>query len=444
MVKENEYIISSFKRLNKSLEVLNNEIIVLDFSHFSPCDKTKHSHYDIYFKSVASTEDYKAKYFDYIEGFVKRPESIWKKYAKGKQRLLYNFDNTNSCSNELGKDVYQNKKLKKFNVSVQNDFDAIEHLIKDFPQTSLLPGKCFIIYVEEHGDAQSIVYILLKEKIEIDPNSQVPIDLFHELPGQLKNFDAELHTLLIHEMVNSLVEEKTSLHRELQDLKTKMMFSLTTHSLKTHLNTTVIKEKNSFIRKLENHNELKEDFEKYLGKEITTLFRLTEILSLVDKINDKGMFVNAAIETELLCQSIVTYDLENHLAHFNRRNKIERSEPEIKINPAADYKSFTLPICIYGLYLGQHLIELFFNTLFENIVKHGKPQFGFRQLVINSEPNYIAFSNKTRDKNVPIDETNLTGNYRLFKKLFEETNSGALSIPPVIDHEFKLTITYGK
>lgn len=438
-----DYIISVFKKLNEALEALNNEIIVLDFSHFSPLGKD--DKYDIYFKSLASTEEYKSKYYTYISNFVRKPESIWRKYENGKQRLLYNFDNANSYeANKHSKDIFINEELNKSNVTVQKDFNAKEHLINDFPQTSLLPGKCFIMYTEEHGEAQSIVYVLLREKIPIDSRSEEPEDLLRKLPENLKGFDTELQSLLIHEMVNSLVEEKTSLYQQVQDLKTQTMFSLTTHSLKTHLNTTVIKEKNAFLDKLGNHNkQLKEDFEKYLGKEVDTLFRLTEILSLVDKINDKQKFIDAAKGTELLSESIVTYDLKEHLIRFNRRKNIERTEPDIKICSTANLEAFTLQITIYSLYLGKDLIELLFNTIFENIVVYGKPESGYRNLVIEVKKNQIAFSNQTLSQTIQLDETKLTGNYGLFKKLLENTNSGQLSIPSVTDHEFKLIIKYG-
>lgn len=438
-----EYIISAFNKLNEALKDLNNEIIVLDFSHFSPCDNSIGNQYDIYFKSLASTERYRSKYFNYISSFVNDSGSIWRKYEIGKQRLLYNFDNDNSEAEEFEKGIFQNEELEKANVKVQNNFDAEIHLIEEFSQSSSLPGKCFIIYSEEHGDAQSIVYVLLKEKISFVSREEGMMNLLAKLPESLKGFDTELHTLLIHEMVNSLVEEKASLYKQVQDLKTQTMFSLTTHSLKTHLNTTVIKEKNAFLDKLQNHDELKEDFQMYLGKEVDTLFRLTEVLSLVDKIKDKRKFIDAAKGTALLSESMVTYNLENHLIQFNRRKNIERTEPDIKIcSTSSHFDCFQLPIKLYGLYLGKDLMELFFNTIFENIVVYGKPESGYRNLAINTESNKIVFSNKTKDKTVQIDETSLTGNYRLFKKLLEDTSSGTLSIPPVSNHEFKIIITY--
>ena len=187
--------------------------------------------------------------------------------------------------------------------------------------------------------------------------------------------------------------------KEAERLRTKTMFSLTTHSLKTHLNTTVIKEKNAFLDKLENDDELKEDFEKYLGKEVDTLFRLTEILSLVDKIRDRQKFIETGKDTNLLSESMVTYNLQEHLTQFNRRKNIERTEPDIKICSMLPLNPFTLPIKIYELYLGKDLIELFFNTILENIVIYGKVESNYRTLVIQNNTNEILFANNTKDKN---------------------------------------------
>jgi hypothetical protein len=438
------YIISAFKKLNQSLEALNNEVIVMDFSHFSPNDKTKQNYYDIHFKSLASTEDYKSKYSNYVRNFFSDSASIWRKFEKGKQKFLYNFDNSNSENDEYEKGVYLNDNIDKSNVIVQKDFNAIPHLVNDFPKISFLPGKCFIIYAEEHGYAQSIVYVLLKEKIPIGSSSEEQKDLLRKMPENLKDFDTELYSLLIHEMVNSLVEEKGMLNEQVLKYKSQTMFSLTTHSLKTHLNTTLLKEVNAFSDELESYPKLKEKYDKYVKKEVHTLFRLTEILSLVDKMQDEKKITDTAKGGTLLSESIVYYNLKEHLDKFNKRKNLERAEFDIKICSTVDLESFILPVNIYALFLGKDLIELFFNTIFENIVAYGKVESGYRNLVIDTKKDQIIFSNRTLNKKTQLDETKLTGNYGLFKKLFEDTNSGSLSIHLQIDYEFKIIISYGK
>ena len=73
---------------------------------------------------------------------------------------------------------------------------------------------------------------------------------------------------------------------------------------------------------------------------------------------------------------------------------------------------------------------------------YGEVESNYRTLVIQNNTNEILFANNTKDKTILIDETNLTGNYRLFKKLLEDTNCGTLSIPSVTNYEFKITIGY--
>jgi hypothetical protein len=318
-------------------------------------------------------------------------------------------------------------------LKIQNDYDYT------YPKVCRLLWYYKKMQVEYKKETEKdfMVHFIRPSFIDFDHNMLLSLATNDLLDKE----ELAIVDLILFKIVGLMATERV---KEVEALKTKTMFSLTTHSLKTHLNTTVIKEKNAFLDKLVSFNELKEDFENYLGKEVDTLFRLTEILSLVDKINDKQKFINTAKGTELLSESIITYNLEEHLTQFNRRKNIERTEPDIKICSNANLKAFTIPINIYDLYLGKDLIELFFNTIFENIVVYGKPESGYRNLVIKIEENQMVFSNKTLRKIIPVDETKLTGNYGLFKKLFKDTDSGKLSISSAIDHEFKIIISYGK
>ena len=224
MNSQDPYIISAFKSLNHKLKKLGNEIIVLDFSHFSPCGID--NKFDIYFKFVASKETYKEIYHNYIKGAIEDNNSVWRKYQEGNKKLLYNFNNPISSDNPNNDGEFLDKSLpEKGNVAVRSDFDANKHLINGFADSTRLPGECFIIYAESHGDAQSIVYVLLKKKYESNPIENNFIDLNSELPDNLKDFDKELHALLVHEMVESLVEEKTFLYEQIKNVATRAAIS---------------------------------------------------------------------------------------------------------------------------------------------------------------------------------------------------------------------------
>ena len=124
--------------------------------------------------------------------------------------------------------------------------------------------------------------------------------------------------LILYRVVSQTSTEKM---REAERLKTKTMFSLTTHSLKTHLNTTVIKTKNAYRdNKLSHYPELTQAFEEH-SREVDTLFHLTELLSLIDKINNSADFKDAATEV-LFSQTMVSYNLKEHLQKFNERHTI--------------------------------------------------------------------------------------------------------------------------
>lgn len=230
---------------------------------------------------------------------------------------------------------------------------------------------------------------------------------------------------------------------ELQRLKTKTMLSLTTHSLKTHLNTTVIKTKNAFNKKLCSYPELKKlsfypeltgSFIKH-GKEVDTLFHLTELISLIDKIDKPKKFCESGINSKLLSTSVVNYYLKKHLEDFNENHKADN-----KIELINDYDIIKISIPIYGLYFGNKLLELFFNTVFENVLAYGKPENRKKKLSIETREKYWKFSNAIVDKSFIFDEQQLKGNLKLFKKLIEETKSGIFSIPSPDNYEFKIEI----
>lgn len=250
---------------------------------------------------------------------------------------------------------------------------------------------------------------------------------------QLTSDELAFVNLILYRVVSQTATEKM---REAERLKTKTMFSLTTHSLKTHLNTTVIKTKNAFRdNKLSDYPELKQAFEEH-SREVDTLFHLTELLSLIDKINNSVDFKDAATEV-LFSQTIVSYNLKEHLQKFNERHT---TSPDIEISP--EIEVFDFSITVYDLYFGEKLLELLFNTIFENIIAYGKPIDKKKKLNIEINGECWKFVNETVDETVKFNQEQVRGNLLLFKKLINETKSGTFSIKPE-NYKFEIEIKKG-
>lgn len=241
-----DFIIKAFKKLNNALK--NNEIIVLDFSHFSSRGDDEKNH-DIHFKFVSSKSGYNGKYKKYIQAAIDKETSIWRKYKQGNQRKIYNFENDNSLIS--GKPHYAVERTELLNKKIRSDFSAEDHLLPYFPNPTGLPGKCMVIYAENHGGAQSLVYVLLKNKID----TAETMDATEISSEDFLEFDKILKSLLLHEMVESLANEKASSSDQIETTATRaalsqmlsrnMAHNLGAHALNNLTNvTSLIKEKN--------------------------------------------------------------------------------------------------------------------------------------------------------------------------------------------------------
>lgn len=329
---------------------------------------------------------------------------------------------------------FQNK-----NKDIIESFIAKIKIIKEleteniFEKTSRLLWYYRNMQVEYFNEVEGkdfIVHFIRPSFIDFDHNMLLSL-----ATNRLLN-EEELATidLILFKIVGLMATERV---KEVEALKTKTMFSLTTHSLKTHLNTTVIKTLNSFYDKLKPYPDLKNAFEEH-GREVKTLFHLTELLSLTDKIDNKDKFYEAGVNTELLSKKMVPYNLKGHLQKYNDRNK---TSFDIEISP--EIEMFDFSISIYGLYFGEKLLELFFNTIFENIAAYGKPDDKKKKLCIEINDGHWKFTNAIVDESVEFDEQQVKGNLSLFKKLIEETKSGTFCIPPPKNYEFKIEIKLG-
>ncbi len=332
---------------------------------------------------------------------------------------IFQFQNRNK---DIIESFIANIKINK-ELETENIFEKTSRLLWYY-------RKMQVEYVKEVEGKDFIVHFIRPSFIDFDHNMLLSLATNRLL------IEEELATidLILFKIVGLMATERV---KEVEALKTKTMFSLTTHSLKTHLNTTVIKTLNSFDDKLNPYPDLKEAFEEH-KREVKTLFHLTELLSLTDKIDNKEKFYEAGINTKLLSKELISYNLKEHLQKFNDRN---RTSFDIEISP--EIEIFDLSISIYGLYFGVKLLELFFNTIFENIAAYGKPDNKKKKLCIEINEGQWKFTNAIVDESVEFDEQQVKGNLGLFKKLIEETKSGTFCVPKPKNHEFKIEIKIG-
>jgi transposase-like protein len=239
---------------------------------------------------------------------------------------------------------------------------------------------------------------------------------------QLTNSERAVINLFLYKIVSYMASDLQTLKAENADLRRRKSFSLTTHSLKTHLNTTVVITKNAFNDTLTGYPLLKEEFKEH-SREVDTLFHLTELLSLIDKIDNSEKFKKAATEV-LFTDTKVSYNFKEHLDKFNQRHN---TFPDLISIPTIE--KFEFDLTIYELFFGEKLLELFFNTIFENLLAYGKPNKDCKkELRIDITENSWTFKNDTLNKVVSVDEEKLTGNLELYRKLINETKSGLFSI----------------
>ncbi|MDA3820524.1 MAG: hypothetical protein PF590_08710, partial [Candidatus Delongbacteria bacterium] len=199
-----------FRKLNDALNKHDNKLLVLDFSHFSPKNE---KFFDINFRLLAKDSLFRCEYDRFIQDAINHEDSEWKKFKEGggNQKWLVNFepDLPPKPKNQVVQKNEPQTILKKRleNIEVTDDFEP-QDFVNGFPYKKYyLPGKCLVIYAEEHGKAQSVVYLLLENKL----GDYGEYDLTQAVPEALKEFDKELSALLLNEMVESLISEKYDL-----------------------------------------------------------------------------------------------------------------------------------------------------------------------------------------------------------------------------------------
>jgi hypothetical protein len=231
--------------------------------------------------------------------------------------------------------------------------------------------------------------------------------------------------LLIYRFVSEVAIKKLE---EFEGLRRKKSFSLTTHALKTEINTTIKPKINNIKKEID---KLSLPIQHPLNKHVNdlknrtkNLFCMASFITLIDKVKDKNEFVRSGSEgaDKLLVDKIEEIDIYEHCENYNLDNK---KNDDIVILPKSCPR---LSIKVYDVYFSKFALQNFLNTLFENLEKYGKRNENSEiELRISKTSLSWEFENDQKDI-TEIDESKLTGNLLLFQVLIEDTESGKFSI----------------
>lgn len=281
-------------------------------------------------------------------------------------------------------------------------------------------------------DKDFVVHFIRPAFIEFDHNVLLSLATSRQLEPHQLAFIA----LLIYRIVGQMAIEKT---KEIEELRRKRSFSLTTHSLKTELNTTIVPQigmvkdalrETPFPERLPLHKYVDD-----LERQGQNLFYMTGLITLVDKIGDKDTFVSSGLKQQLLVKAEEAINISQYCEEYNARN---RRLAEIVISGAPDQ---SLSIKVYGVYLSRVLVKLFVDTIFENISLHGRRRNKKVELRVSHSDHVWTFENDTRIEKVEVDVSRLSGNLLLFQTFIEDTKSGTLVIDSG-NHLFKVTCAF--
>ena len=238
--------------------------------------------------------------------------------------------------------------------------------------------------------------------------------------------------LLVYRFVSEVAIKELE---KIEQLKRKKSFSLTTHAFKTEINTTLIPQV-GIIQDLAKPTGIPDLISEIgeLDNQCTDLFYLTGIITLIDKIIEEKDFIESGKKDGLIESSKQTIDVSKYCENYNLKNKsLDRIIPQ-------GNTSMILNIKIYGEYLSERVIKLFYNMIFENINLYAERDENMNiVLKVSQSSKVIIFENDTDVDSFELKDDDLKGNLLLFKTLIEETKSGELLIKHE-DRKFKLIL----
>jgi hypothetical protein len=278
-------------------------------------------------------------------------------------------------------------------------------------------------------DNEFIVHFIRPSLIEFGYNILLSLATDKHLSAEQLSFIY----LLVYRIVNQMAIEKA---KEVETLKRKKSYSLTSHSFKTVLSTTIIPQTKSLAKAIHDSGTTCPSINDAVGsllQQSEDLFRLTGIISLIDKVDKKTQFLKSGHADGLISPTPDpnVLSISEYCSRYNQRNL---NLDDIVIHGDGDSR---LTISVFDEYFTAPLVTLFYKTLFENVVSHAKRMQNEIVLNVSETERGWSFDNATRARTVEVDRTKLTGNLSLFKTLIEETNSGSLTLDSG-DHIFKV------
>ena len=243
--------------------------------------------------------------------------------------------------------------------------------------------------------------------------------------------DFHLIRLLIYRFVSEVAIRKLE---EMEVLKRKTSFSLTTHAFKTEISGTLIPQVEIIkeLAKPDEDSELAVELEVLHGQ-CRDFFDLTGLISLIDKIKKKDDFVTSGTKDNLLVGVRQSKRVKDFTTNYNEKH-IGLQDVVI----VGDVNAI-LNINIYDQFLAEPVIRLFYNMIFENLNINAKRHQGKIILEVNQNRQKIVFENDMKVDEFEIKEDELRGNLLLFKTLIEETHSGNMVIE-ARNRKFKIAL----
>jgi len=288
--------------------------------------------------------------------------------------------------------------------------------IQEIYQASV-PGAEFLVHFIRPSFIESTYNVLLS----LGTNRRLTVD------------QLSLIYLLVYRIISQTVIERT---KEAEQFKRRASFSLTTHALKTELQTTIkptIASAKQVVHNLALHSSELDLIITEIEEQYEDLFCMTAFVSLIDKAEDKKRFESAGLKEGLLSQAPVTIDIVEYCSAFNALNP--HLDPIVLSTPQIT----PLQIRVYDSFFSTRVLRLFVNTVFENTTKFGRRDSGRINLRIMSSETQWVFENDTNDETVEVDQRSLRGNLKLFQLLLGNTNSGKLTVE---GGQYKFTVTY--
>jgi len=270
--------------------------------------------------------------------------------------------------------------------------------------------KLEMLYLEAHPGKDFFVHFIRPSFIDFDYNILLSLatDEIIAPPELLAFID-----LIIYRIVGQMAIEKI---KEAERLKRKKSFSLTTHSFKTTLKTTIIPNVNRIIR------EPKESYFATLKKQCLDLYNLTGLVSLIDKIGEEEEFIASGIKDDLLTAEPECLSISEQYQSYLSLN------PSLAPIIISGAPTDSFHIQVYDVYLSLNLVRLLYNMIFENLNLYGKRTDKQINLSVIRDNKEWIFENETNVEEVEIDPAKLKGNLLLFQTLVEDTGCGIFTI----------------